>query len=102
MRRRDFLAALAASALFTTSKALSQSSSQRPRLLISAADPFTGLALLRTRYAAGMRPSENSEGWALSWLLTRQESFAEQAVEAMRSGHIAKGVKPSRSWVDYA
>jgi Heparinase II/III-like protein len=101
MRRRDFLAALAASALLT-SKALSQSFSQRPRLLISAADPFTGLALLRTRYAAGMRPSQNIEGWALSWLLTRQERFAEQAVEAMRSEHIAKGVKPSRSWVDYA
>lgn len=102
MRRRDFCAALAASALLSTSKGLSQVPFQRPRLLISATDPFTGLALLRTRYAAGMRPSEDMEGWALSWLLTRQESFAEQALAAMRSGHMLKGAKPSRSWVDYA
>ena len=102
MRRRDFLAALAASALLSTSKGLSQVPFQRPRLLISATDPFTGLALLRTRYAAGMRPSQDMEGWALSWLLTGQKSFAEQALTAMRSGHIAKGAKPSRSWVDYA
>ena len=102
MRRRDFLTALAASALLSTSEGLSQVSSRRPRLLISETDPFTGLALLRTRYAAGMRPSQDMEGWALSWLLTRQESFAEQALAAMRSGHVAKGAKPSRSWVDYA
>ncbi len=83
MRRRDFLAALAASALLATSKGRSQVPVQHPRLLISGTDPFTGLALLRTRYASGMRPSQDMEGWALSWLLTRQESFAEQALAAM-------------------
>src|SRR5882724_11935464 len=101
MRRRDFLAALSASALLATSKGLSQAPVSRPRLLISSTDPFTGLALLRTRYAAGMRPSQDMEGWALAWLLTGQKNFAEQALAAMHSSHIAKG-KPSRSWVDYA
>jgi len=42
------------------------------------------------------------EGWALSWQITRQENFAQKAVAAMRAGHITKGVKPSRSWIDYA
>jgi hypothetical protein len=102
MRRRDFIAALAASALLAPAKGRSQVSLQHPRLLISNTDPFTGLPLLRTRYAAGMRPSQDMEGWALSWRLTAQESFAEKALAAMRSGHLAKGTKPSRSWVDYA
>src|SRR2546423_2874797 len=102
MRRRDFLAALAASALLASSKGLSQILFPRPRLLISGTDPFTGLALLRTRYATGMRPPPDMEGLALSWLLTRQETFAERALALMRSSHIAEGTKPSRSWVDYA
>jgi hypothetical protein len=102
MRRRDFIAALVASALLAPAKGRSQVSLKHPRLLISNTNPFTGLAVLQTRYAAGMRPSEDMEGWALSWRLTGQENFAEQALAAMRAGHIAKGVKPSRSWVDYA
>src|SRR5207237_4735928 len=102
MKRRDFLTSLAASALLASSKARSQAPGRLPRLLISGTDPFTGLALLRTRYDSGLRPSQDMEGWALSWLLTRQDSFAEKALAAMRSGHIAKGAKPSRSWVDYA
>ena len=62
---------------------------QRPRLLISNTDPFTGLALLKTRYASGMRPSEDMEGWALSWQLTREDSFAEKAAgrDARRPHH---------------
>jgi len=71
-------------------------------MLIAGSDPFTGLSLLKTRYTAGKRPSEDMEGWALSWLLTRNESFAERAVAEMRSKHIAAKGKPSRSWVDYA
>lgn len=102
MRRRDFIAALTASVFLAPSRSRPQVSFQHPRLLISSADPFTGLALLRTRYASGMRPSQDMEGWALSWLLTGQDSFAEQALAAMRAGHIMKGAKPSRSWVDYA
>src|SRR5437879_12939893 len=100
MKRRDFMAGVAATVLLAISRGNTQVSAPRPRLLISNTDPFTGLALLRTRYAAGMRPSQDMEGWALSWLLTRQESFAEQALAAMRSGHVAKGAKPSRSWGD--
>src|ERR1051326_7744421 len=102
MKRRDFMADAAASILLTLSKSNSQVPAQRPRLLISNTDAFTGMTLLRTRYANGMRPSEDMEGFALSWLLTRQASFAEKALAAMRAGHITKGVKPSRSWVDYA
>jgi hypothetical protein len=102
MKRRDFMAGVAASILLAVSRSRAQATTQRPRLLISNSDAFTGLPLLRTRYASGFRPSEDMEGWALSWHLTRQESFAEKALAAMRAGHITKGVKPSRSWVDYA
>src|SRR5947209_5089408 len=101
MRRRDFVAALFASALLTSSKAASQPL-RRPRLLISRTDPFSGLTLLQTRFNAGLRPSQDMEGFALSWLLTGEESFAEKALSEMRAGHIGKGTKPSKSWVDYA
>src|SRR5579872_2520285 len=102
MQRRDFLGGVAASILLAVTKGTAQVPTPRPHLLISNTDPFTGLALLRTRYANGMRPSDDMEGWALSWQLTGQESFAEKAVTAMRAGHVTKGMKPSRSWVDYA
>ena len=102
MKRRDFIAGVATSILLAVSKSNTQVPVQRPRLLISGTDPFTGLALLRTRYASGMRPSDDMEGWALSWQLTGQESFAEKALAAIRASHIAKGTKPSRSWIDYA
>ena len=38
--------------------------------MIGAADPFTGLASLEAKYAAGERPSDDLPGWALSYLLT--------------------------------
>ena len=82
--------------------AASQTSLRRPRLLIAETDPFTGLPLLKSRFAAGGRPSEDMEGWALSWLITGKDEFAERAVAEMRSKHLASGGKPSRSWVDYA
>lgn len=91
MKRRDFMAGVAASILFAVSKGNTQAPAKRPRLLISNTDAFAGLPLLRTRYASGMRPSEDMEGWTLSWQLTRKESFAEKALAAMRAGHIAKG-----------
>jgi hypothetical protein len=40
-------------------------------------------------------------GWALSWLLTGQDDFADRALAQMRAGHISSTGKPSRSWVDY-
>ena len=103
MRRRDFMSGLAASAFIApVIKAGSQVSAQRPRLLISETDPFTGLDLLKARYARGLRPSDDTEGWALSWHLTGRTTFADQALAAMQGGHIAKGGKPSHSWLDYA
>ena len=102
MRRRDFIAALAASALAVSWSVKAQGPvRRRPRLLIADTDPFTGLPLLKSRYAAGRRPSEDMEGWALSWQLTGQDTFAEQALAEMRTTHIAAGGKASRSWLDY-
>jgi len=101
MRRRDFITALALSVLAERWPARAQGTVRHPRLLIAEADPFTGLSLLKARYAAGRRPSEDMEGWALSWQLTGNKTFAERAVAAMRTKHVAGG-KPSRSWVDYA
>jgi hypothetical protein len=56
----------------------------RPRLLVAERDPFSGLPALRARYAAGARPSDDLPGWALSYLLSGDESFARRAVEQMR------------------
>jgi len=36
----------------------------RPRLLIGENDPFTGLTILRARYANGMRPTDDIAGWS--------------------------------------
>ncbi|HEX4488510.1 MAG TPA: heparinase II/III family protein [Terriglobales bacterium] len=102
MRRRDFLAAMAASAVLPPWSLSAQSRPQGPRLLIGDTDPFTGLATLKLRYAAGRRPSDDMEGWALSWRLTGQESFAERTVAKMQSEQIAEGGRASRAWVDYA
>jgi len=93
---------VATSILLALTKGNTEVPVQHPRLLISNTDPFTGLRLLKARYASGMRPSDDMEGWALSWQLTRQKSFAEKALAAMRASHLVPGVKPSRSWVDYA
>ena len=101
MRRRDFIAGLATSAIAAAWPARAQEPLLHPRLLIAQSDPFTGLPLLKARYVAGLRPSEDMEGWALSWQLTGKESFAERALAEMRAKHIAAGGKPSRSWVDY-
>jgi hypothetical protein len=42
------------------------------------------------------------EGWALSWLITGKDEFADRALAEMRSKHLGARGKPSRSWVDYA
>jgi Heparinase II/III-like protein len=102
MRRRDFIFAVAVSMLAGRWPIRAQGIPRRPHLLIADSDPFTGLSLLKTRYAAGLRPSEDMEGWALSWQLTRDDTFAERAVAEMRTKHISAKGKPSRSWVDYA
>ena len=102
MNRRDFLGSVGVSMALALTRARGERANRRPRVLISQTDPFTGLALLKTRYASGKRPSDDMEGWALSWLLTNNGQFAEKALAAMRSGHLGKGNKPSRSWVEYA
>jgi hypothetical protein len=102
MKRRDFIAAMAGSALAAAWPGNAQYVVRRPRLLIADVDPFTGIPLLKSRYAAGKRPSDDMEGWALSWRLTGQEAFAARAVSEMQSKHLSANGKPSRSWVEYA
>jgi len=102
MKRRDFVAALAASAMFARSWTIAQTATRRPRLLIAESDPFTGLNLLKSRYAAGLRPSEDISGLALSWQITKQKDFAERALAEMKGKHITPSGKPSRVWIDYA
>src|SRR6187200_35766 len=55
-------------------QAQSNSSIVRPRMLIGERDPLTGFNVLRARLAAGAHPSDAIDGWALSYLLTRDES----------------------------
>jgi hypothetical protein len=72
----------------------------RPRLLIGKDDPFTGLTILRARYAAGMRPSDDIAGWALTYLITSDDSFAHRAIDEMRRTHPPEKVG-SRTYMDY-
>ena len=72
----------------------------RPRLLIGNDDPFTGLTILRARYAAGMRPSDDIAGWALSYLITGDDSCARRAIDEMRRTHPPEKVG-SRTYMDY-
>ncbi|HEV2096062.1 MAG TPA: hypothetical protein VGQ82_06125, partial [Chthoniobacterales bacterium] len=80
--------------------AQSSSSIARPRMLIGEHDPLTGFNVLRARYAAGARPSDGIDGWALTYLLTRDESFARRAVEEMRRTHPPELVG-SRTYPEY-
>jgi len=102
MRRRDFIAAMAASVIASRFPLIAQESVRHPRMLIAESDPFTGLPILKSRYAAGRRPSEDMEGWALSWQLTGKSEFAERALAEMRKKHVAKEGKASRNWLDHA
>ena len=102
MKRRDFIGAMLASAVATCLPFQGQEVRRHPRLLTSESDPFAGLHILKARYASGRKPSEDMEGWALSWLLTGQKDFAERALAEMRNKHMVASGKPSRSWADYA
>src|ERR1043166_9139803 len=51
-----------------------------PRMLIGENDPLTGFKVLRARYDAGARPPDDMDGWALTYLLTGDESFAKRAL----------------------
>ena len=54
-----------------------------PRLLVAEHDPFSSLAMLRSRYAQGARPSDDLPGWALTYLLTGDEAYAKRALHAL-------------------
>ncbi len=80
MRRCSSLLVLGACACWL----MAAGANDRPRMLLAASDPFTSLAALEAKYAAGERPSDDLPGWALTWLLTRDEAFARRAVDEMR------------------
>src|SRR5258705_12569384 len=80
--------------------ARSSSSIVRPRMLIGEHDPLTGFMVLRARYAAGARASDAIDGWALTYLLTRDETFARRAVDEMRRTHPPELVG-SRTYPEY-
>jgi len=92
-----YLAGATTSAL--TNKAHADAIS-RPRMLIGENDPLTGFKVLRARYEAGARPPDDIDGWALSYLLTGDETFAKRAVQKMRETHTPEQVG-SRTYPEY-
>jgi hypothetical protein len=75
--------------------------SPRPRLLVAERDPFTGLDVMRQRWARGERPSDDLPGKALSYLLSGDEAFAQAAIEEMRRSALPERT-PSRDFRAYA
>jgi hypothetical protein len=73
---------------------------RRPRLLIAEPDPYSGLASLKARYAAGARPSDDLPGWALRYALTGDEAFARRALEEL-GGKMLPRAKSSSRYLDY-
>jgi len=83
--RRAFSSALLGTIAFSKRLFLEGVSSPlRPRMLLLPVDPFSGLDILRARYNAGRRPSEDVPGWALSWQLTKKDEFAQRALAELR------------------
>jgi hypothetical protein len=72
----------------------------RPRMLIGEHDALTGFTALRARYTTGARPSDDIAGWALTYLLNGEESFAKRAVQEMRDTHPPELVG-SRTYPEY-
>ncbi|HVQ40518.1 MAG TPA: hypothetical protein VMS31_23450, partial [Pyrinomonadaceae bacterium] len=72
----------------------------RPRMLLGERDPLTGFDTLRARYATGARPSDDLAGWALTYLLTSDQKFAQRAVEEMRRTRPPERAG-SRTYPDY-
>jgi hypothetical protein len=91
---------LTATAAFAFSRNIFAQATSGPSMLLGASDPFCGLDILRMRYAAGRRPSDDIAGNALSWLVTHQEEFAQQSLAEMR--HSAPPNTGSRTWLTYA
>jgi len=69
-------------------------------MLLGTTDPFCGLDILRMRYAAGRRPSDDIAGNALSWLVSGKDDFAQKSLIEMRNG--APPAPGSHAWLTYA
>jgi hypothetical protein len=91
---------LAASAAFAFSREAFSQSKTGPSMLLSARDPFCGLDILRMRYAAGRRPSDDMAGNALGWLVSGENSFAQKSLTVMRNS--APPAPGSRGWLPFA
>ena len=98
--RRQFSQMLMAAAAVTLSPSTFAQTRSAPVMLLGAQDAFCGLEILRTRYAAGRRPSDDVAGTALSWLLTHEDSFAQRSLDEMRRSELPK--PGSRTWLTYA
>ena len=73
---------------------------ERPRMLVSEKDPWSGLPALRARWAAGERPTEDLPGLALSYLLSGDESYARRALGELRADR-PTGWKGSSRYIRY-
>jgi len=98
--RRQFSQMLAAAAAVAFAPIAFAEATSVPTLLLGAQDAFCGLDILRARYAAGRRPSDDLAGNALSWLLTRQDAFAQKSLDEMRRSELPK--PGSRTWLTYS
>jgi Heparinase II/III-like protein len=103
MNRREFSAALLSATVFPREllAALAEPA-RRPSLLLLPQDAFSGLTLLRARYEAGHRPSDDLPGWALSWQLTQKDEFAQRALTALRASSELPQGKATRYWMQFA
>jgi Heparinase II/III-like protein len=95
MRRIGGLFVLCVAALAARAGAV-----ERPRMLISREDAFSGLPALKARYAAGARPSDDMPGHALSYVLSGDAAFARTALSELRLG-IPKPPKNSSAYIEY-
>jgi hypothetical protein len=98
--RRQFSQMLATTAAFAFSGKSYAETKGGPTMLLSTNDPFCGLDILRMRYAAGRRPSNDMAGNVLSWLVSGKDEFAQKALIEMRSS--APPVAGSRGWLTIA
>jgi hypothetical protein len=94
--RRQFSQMLTATSAFAFSHNLYAQIKSGPSMLLAAHDPFCGLDILRMRYAAGRRPSDDMAGNALSWLVTGQDAFAQKSLDEMRNSGPPKAA--SHAW----
>lgn len=98
---QKLLIAVCCIVVLAQASALAQTSSiARPRMLIGERDPLTGYKVLRARYEAGARPPEDIDGWALTYLITGDETYARRAVQKIRESHPPEQVG-SRTYPEY-